>query len=312
MIAIPPRAAILLYSSGDDTLVGLPARLSAEGFAVVTCGSRSESELALQGQAIAFAFVEVQSENLEGLAVIRACKTLRPDLKVVVLSSPREGQCRVDARAAGADDYLDTPVRDVDFEMRIAQLKQWQLSGAALPGTLESELASVFRPTLDGLIDALTGLPGAGALQQHLDREFARSRRYGHVLTILTLGVDGLGKYNQEHGQEAGDKALCLVADVLRSTLRSPDIVARHSGDHFVVLATDTAKEQGGLLGNRLRASLRLESRHAAIPFLTVSIGIACSTDMESGVSSDLLGAAARALLIAKSEGRDRCHLDGR
>jgi len=84
--------------------------------------------------------------------------------------------------------------------------------------------------------------------------------------------------------------------------------VARHSGDHFVILATDTQEDQGVMLGNRLRAALRLESRHASIPPLTVSIGVASSTTVESGQSSDLLGAAASALLMAKSAGRDRCH----
>ncbi len=308
MTTIVPRAAILLYLTSDDEASPLFSRLTDEGFAVTRATSRSECEMALQELPFAFGFVEVRADNQEGLAVIRACKTIRPDLSVVVLSSNQEPNCRIVARAAGADDFLATPVQDVDLEMRIGQLKQTKLSAAAFPEELAADYESAFRPKPDGLVDALTGLPGAGALQEHLDREFARSRRYGHVLTVLTLGVDRLGAYNQEHGQEAGDRALCLVADVLRSALRSPDIVARHSGDHFVVLATDTAQEQGVMLGNRLRAALRLESRHAEIPNLTVSIGVASSASQESGQASDLLGSAARALLLAKSGGRDRCH----
>ena len=310
MSAIIPRPTALLYHSGEDQLASLASLLADDGFAVVTCESRDEAELALQEHAVAFAFVEVQDENSDGLGVIRVCKTLRPNLTVVVLSSNHESDCRVRAREAGADDYLATPVQPVDFEMRISQLKQTALSSAALSSAVGSDYEAAFRPKPDGLVDALTGLPGAGALQQHLDREFARSRRYGHVMTILTLGVDGLSAYNREHGQQTGDKALILLADVLRSTLRSPDIVARHSGDHFVVIATDTEKAQGALLGNRLRAALRVESRHADIPILTVSIGVACSKDVESGLSTDLLGAAARALLVAKEAGRDRCHID--
>lgn len=310
MSTIVPRATILLYLTKEDEAPSLRSRLEDEGFAVLGASSGSECEVALQEVPIAFAFVEVASENQEGLAVIRACKSIRPDLTVVVLSSNGEPSCRLAARAALADDFLALPVLDVDLEMRLAQLKQTKLSSAAFPVARGSDYESAFRPKPDGLVDALTGLPGAGALREHLDREFARSRRYGHVLTILTLGVDGLGPYNETHGQEAGDRALCLVADVLRSALRSPDIVARHSGDHFVVLATDTAQAQGVLLGNRLRAALRLESRHAEIPTLTVSIGVASSSDQESTQASDLLGAAARALLVAKSGGRDRCHSD--
>ncbi len=301
------RPAILLYLSDEKRMLSLPSQLSDEGFALVRCETRSECERALQEEPLAFAFVEVRSDDSEGLAVIRACKTLSPAMKVIVLSSNSEAACRADARAAGADDYLATPVQVVDLEMRIAQLKEGGLSAAAFPRGLGTDYEMAFRPRPDGLVDALTGLPGAGALLEHLEREFARSRRHGHILSILTIGVDTLGPYNAEHGQVAGDKALCLVADVLRSALRTPDIVARHSGDHFVVLATDTDSAQGLLLGNRLRAQLRLESRHAAIPPLTVSIGVACSTESQSGQAEDLLSAAARALIAAKAAGRDCC-----
>lgn len=307
MSHMAPRATILLYLTQQEEAASLSSRLTDEGFAVVAGANRGQCESALHEVAVAFAFVEVLAENQEGLAVIRACKTIRPDLTVVVLSSNSEPKRRIEARAAGADDFLATPVQDVDLEMRIGQLKQTTLSSAAFPRTPGIDYDSAFRPKPDALVDALTGLPGAGALQEHLNREFARSRRYGHTLTILTLGVDGLGPYNREHGQEAGDRALRLVADVLRSALRSPDIVARHSGDHFVVLATDTAREQGVMLGNRLRAALRVESRHAEMPALTVSIGVASTSEQEGAQASDLLGAAARALLVAKSGGRDRC-----
>lgn len=362
----PQQPAVLLYMAQEDELVALAARLGSCGFAVVPTGSLDEIERALQAQRVDLAFVEVRGGSPDGLAVIRACKARHANLPVLVLSSNKDLACRTEARSAGAGDYLATPVRNIDLEMRVAQLKQWLGPHAAPRGEptrdtqalldenarLRTELQEVRKqrasavhrmeeaesrtdqaltqarslveaaktrsskteqapsPVAQDDVDSVTGLPGAGALQDHLDREYARSRRYGHVLTVLMLGLDRLGRYNKQHGQDAGDRALRLLADVLRSALRSPDIVTRHAGDNFVVLATDTDQEQGVLLGNRLRAALRVESRHASLPVLTVSIGVACSKRVEVSRAVDLLGAAERSLALAKSEGRDCCHAD--
>ncbi len=155
-------------------------------------------------------------------------------------------------------------------------------------------------------VDELTGLIGAGALQDHLDREYARARRYGHALSVLMLDLDRLARYQKSHGAEAADRALCLVADVLRSALRSPDIAARLGDDHFVVLATDTTEEQGYLLAERLRAALKSEGQHASQPPVTVSIGIAGSGRLDVRRAEDLLVAAQHAVTQAKAAGRDR------
>jgi diguanylate cyclase (GGDEF)-like protein len=257
----------------------------------------------MQGEDVAYAFVEVRGEASPGLPMIEACKERAADMPVVVLSSNEELPRRMEAKQAGADDFLATPVLGIDLAMRLSQLEETERVKRLLRAQAVAPLA------LAGL-DVLTGLPGAGALQDHLDREYARARRYGHVLTVLMLGLDRLGPYNKKYGQEAGDRALRLLADVLRSALRSPDIVARHTGDHFVVLATDTNQEQGVLLGNRLRAALRVESRHASLPGLTVSIGVASSKAVEVSRALDLMGAAARSLALAKAEGRNRCHAE--
>src|SRR5690606_23821621 len=144
-------------------------------------------------------------------------------------------------------------------------------------------------------------LIGAGALQDHLDREYARARRYGHALSVLMLGVDRLRRYDKSYGNAAGDRALCLVADVLRAALRSPDIADRVGGDEFVIIATDTTEEQALKLAERLRGALREEGQHAAQPPVTVSIGIASCNRSEVKCAEDLLKAARTAVMRAKA-----------
>lgn len=290
------KASILLYMAESEERAAVEGLLAEHGYQVTPVTRLEEAAEAVDHTA--FAFVE---GNVPGLEIIAACKERAAKLPVVVLSSSQEPGLRREAMNAGADDFLAMPILPIDLTMRLAQLEQSERLKRLLRSRVEAPLALAGQ-------DVLTGLPGASALQDHLDREYARARRYGHVLTLLMLGLDRLGPYNKKYGQEAGDRALCLLADVLRSALRSPDIIARHSGDHFVVLATDTNQEQGVLLGNRLRAALRVESRHASLPGLTVSIGVASSKGVEVSRALDLMGAAARSLAVAKSEGRNRCH----
>ena len=77
----------------------------------------------------------------------------------------------------------------------------------------------------------------SGGGHQVLDRDFARARRSdGELdLAILFIDLDGLKEINDSLGHDGGDRALQLVADTLRATTRSSEVVARFGGDEFVV-----------------------------------------------------------------------------
>jgi diguanylate cyclase (GGDEF)-like protein len=66
-----------------------------------------------------------------------------------------------------------------------------------------------------------------------LEREIARARRTEQPLSVAFVDVDGLKSINDSRGHGAGDQALLNVADALRATLRSHDLVIRYGGDEF-------------------------------------------------------------------------------
>ena len=82
--------------------------------------------------------------------------------------------------------------------------------------------------------DELTGVMRRGAGLAALEREVDRARRSGDPLVIAFVDVDGLKRVNDELGHAAGDQLLIDVASVLRSRLRSYDLVMRWGGDEFV------------------------------------------------------------------------------
>jgi diguanylate cyclase (GGDEF)-like protein len=72
---------------------------------------------------------------------------------------------------------------------------------------------------------------------------------------LLFLDADGLKVVNDRFGHAAGDEMLVALADILRSQLRSADLIARIGGDEFVVLlSSDSVLESTGVI-ERLRAA---------------------------------------------------------
>ena len=75
------------------------------------------------------------------------------------------------------------------------------------------------------------------------DNLFHTDRRSQGVDYLLMIDLDGFKMINDTYGHEAGDKALCVVADFLKSCVRETDIVARKGGDEFTVIMTGSNKE---------------------------------------------------------------------
>ncbi len=157
--------------------------------------------------------------------------------------------------------------------------------------------------------DELTGLNNYRFLQQKLDEEIERARRYGKKLSMLMIDVDDFKKFNDSFGHIAGDKALFELAEVLRSAVREVDVVARYGGEEFSVVLPETDAAGAFVTAEKLREAV------AGHPFkdadgqptcaMTVSVGLATfpthAWDKES-----LLREADDALYKAKNGGKNR------
>lgn len=95
------------------------------------------------------------------------------------------------------------------------------------------------------LRDELTGLPNRAAWREELQRGLARASRLGTPAAVMFLDLDGFKSINDTHGHAAGDHVLKAFAALLRASLRASDLVARLSGDEFVVLLDRVADVEG-------------------------------------------------------------------
>jgi diguanylate cyclase (GGDEF)-like protein/putative nucleotidyltransferase with HDIG domain len=139
--------------------------------------------------------------------------------------------------------------------------------------------AVVFEQTReDSVTDPLTGLPNTRFLYSQAGRELARAARLKSSVTLMLLDLDNLKPINDTFGHQAGNRALCAVASVLRGEIRPYDICVRYGGDEFIILLSDFGADQAE--AKRLELQKALESTPFSVGDLlrvrlTISIGTA-------------------------------------
>jgi diguanylate cyclase (GGDEF)-like protein/PAS domain S-box-containing protein len=123
------------------------------------------------------------------------------------------------------------------------------------------------------LVDELTGLHNRRGFTLFAEQELARARRHARSPIIVFAALDGLPQINAAHDRAAGDAAIRLVATALKSILRETDIVARWSGDEFVVLLGEGGELAAHHVASRLDAAIAAFAPPERSYVVTATIG---------------------------------------
>jgi diguanylate cyclase (GGDEF)-like protein len=157
--------------------------------------------------------------------------------------------------------------------------------------------------------DALTGALNRPWLDRLLDREFTQAVVFGRDLSIAHVDIDHFKKINERFGTQVGDRVLQSCVQTLQSCVRGSDLVARFSGEEFMVVLPGTDQRIALQVAQRILTAMA-EANHdpqSGEIKVTASIGIATYTPKQRLSSTlALLEAADHALYAAKLCGRNR------
>jgi diguanylate cyclase (GGDEF)-like protein/PAS domain S-box-containing protein len=151
------------------------------------------------------------------------------------------------------------------------------------------------------LLDELTGLYNRRGFSVLAEHQLKMAKRGKRRMMLLFADLDGLKRINDTFGHPEGDRALIEVADILRTTFRESDIVARIAGDEFVVLVIETNGSPAEVLTHRLQENLAARNARGDRPYeLSLSIGLARYDPHRSCSIDGLLTQADRAMYEEK------------
>lgn len=157
--------------------------------------------------------------------------------------------------------------------------------------------------------DALTGLGNRRRFEEEMKRVDEEVFSSPNDITLLLLDIDHFKSVNDTYGHDAGDAILIELGKQLTETARADDMVCRHGGEEFSVLLSDCTLSQGIVIANRYLRQI------AENPFvlpdgkqldITVSIGVASTSESKILTSEQLVKKADLGLYVAKHSGRNR------
>ena len=167
--------------------------------------------------------------------------------------------------------------------------------------TIKAEVLEQFAYT-----DTLTGLFNRRHLIELAQIPLDKAKRFNTTCYAMILDLDFFKKVNDTYGHLAGDEVLKNAAQVMKSALRSYDLLARYGGEEFVIFVSENTKADVLHLAERIRESIATTPcvfNCIKIP-ITVSIGIAASFP-ECTIES-LIDKADKGLYMAKERGRNQ------
>lgn len=281
--------------------------LNRWGYDVAVAASGTEAlDLLDQIDAPRLAVLDWMMPGLEGVQVCRKIRERkdRPYVYILLLSARAQKEDLLLGLESGADDYLTKPFDAPELRARLhvgQRILQLQ------DGLMAAGAELLFRATHD----SLTGISNRGVILDILRREHSRQVREGGSFGIVLLDVDHFKSVNDTYGHLCGDAVLQEVVRRVTSTVRAYDTVGRYGGEEFLIVAPSSGAE--GILRLSERVRLAIEATpiktDAGEISVTISLGLAVSSEAAPLDPKLMLSTADEALYRAKADGRNRSEM---
>jgi diguanylate cyclase (GGDEF)-like protein len=311
-----PKLRLLVVDDDKSVLVLLDKLLTHAGYTVFTAANGREALHTAMECRPHLIVADWLMPEMDGLAFCRALRRTKigRGVYLVLLTGIEDDARLVEAFEAGVDDYVLKPINP---KMLLARLRAGQRV-VSLQSEVESDREEIRRFAAElamtnrrlqkaALLDPLTGIPNRRYAMDRIQQEWSAAERGARPLACMLIDVDHFKRINDTHGHDVGDLVLERVADTLKHSARTQDVICRIGGEEFLVVCPDTDASAASQCAERLRqaiSAMRIALGSTTLT-LTISVGVAA---MDAGMSTpdSMIKASDQAVYAAKQAGRNR------
>ena len=229
--------------------------------------------------------MDISLPDSDALKACRALKKAAPSTPLVIISQHANERLAAQAVKEGAQDYFVLGEKDPGKLLLLA------IHHAIAREQMIDELRNL------SMTDELTGLYNRRGFLAFGLEHLKLAKRTGRAYTLVYVDVDGLKQINDEHGHEAGDRAIVEAAEILRKTFRVSDICARIGGDEFAVIAVESPESSAPVFRRRLQKTVNEFNTKSGLVFkLSLSSGVTGSHHKNVTTAEELLRKADQSL----------------
>ncbi|HIJ95569.1 MAG TPA: diguanylate cyclase [Desulfuromonadales bacterium] len=151
--------------------------------------------------------------------------------------------------------------------------------------------------------DSLTGIFNRKSIEEKIEAELERSRRYGSSFSLIMFDVDNFKSINDNLGHNIGDRVLQDIAEIVGQNIRTLDAVGRWGGEEFMILLSGTNHSEAALVAEKLRIAL---ARHRAGEMDNVTASFGMTSCRADDTLDTIFKRVDDLMYAAKSSGKNR------
>jgi diguanylate cyclase (GGDEF)-like protein len=234
------KNSVIIVDDDKRLLEIFKTALSLEGYQCETASSAESALELINKTSFDIMLTDIRMPGIEGFELTHKAKKIIPDMAVIIMTAYAEEFSYDNAMEAGASDFIKKPFTLNELMARIQHVK------------LQEKVRTM------AVTDELTGLYNRRGFFSLAEKLLQLCKREKKGIFMLYTDLDGLKKINDTFGHKEGDMALIDIANILRNNYRESDIIARISGDEFVVIPIGTTEDSTKFHNSEINRSYKL------------------------------------------------------
>ncbi len=296
-------ARIVVADDDRSSREAIVTCLRGGGYAVDAVDNAQDAIERVSQGGVDLVVLDVVMPRLNGLEACRLIKGMVQEnfVPVILVTGKADTSSRVEGFRVGADDYICKPIEDLELLARVsAMLRIKRMYDDVALQRAKLRKLSVY--------DELTGVYNQRFATARLSEEFKRSERYHEPLACMICDIDSVRIIGGSGVSQVDDASVKAVSEKIRKNVREVDILARYTGDSFLVVCPST-----NFVG-ALTVADRIWRDVCDFPFefdgtakrISLSVGIALYPSLDIRSKESLLKSAEDAAAQAKRSGGGR------